>query len=113
MQSIVLVPRTSAARSPRPARVFRSAAPADATSLGVLRVVGALTVGVIVGGTAANFGAPADVAVRSTVAVWLGALLFAGRHVIAAASHGVRREVRRVVVLYQRWARSHRGDGFR
>ena len=113
MQSIVTVHSTSSTRSPRPARGFRSDAPADATSLGVLRFFGVFAIGAITGGVVANFGAPADVALRSMAAVWLGALMFAGRHVLAAAAHGIRREVRRVVVLYQRWARSHRGDGFR
>lgn len=113
MQSIVIVPSLPSTRSPRPTRVFRSAAPADATSLGVLRVAGVLAVGAIVGGMVANFGAPGPVAAGSMAAVCLGALLFASRHALAATAHGIRRDVRSVVVLYLRWARSHRGDGFR
>ncbi|MFO0934453.1 MAG: hypothetical protein U1E39_17335 [Planctomycetota bacterium] len=113
MQSILIIPRTSSTRSPRPARGFRSAAPADAMSLGVLRFFGVFAIGAITGGVVANFGAPADVAVQSMAAVCVGAALFASRHVLAAAPHGIRRDVRRVVVRYLRWARSHRGDGFR
>ena len=111
--SVITAIPTASMRSPRGARVFRSAAPADAASLGMLRMACVLIAGALVGGIAANFGAPGPVAAGSMAAVCLGALLFAGRHALAAAAHGLRRDVRRVVVLYLRWARSHRGAGVR
>lgn len=113
MQSIVIGPRTSSTRRARAARVFRSAAPTGGPSLGVLRVWLTLAVGAIVGGVVANFGGPAEVAGRSMAAVVLGALLFAGRDVLASLVHDTRRDVRRFAVLYLRWAGSHRGAGFR
>ncbi|MBL9086312.1 MAG: hypothetical protein JNM10_04155 [Planctomycetia bacterium] len=113
MQSIVIGPRTSSTRRARAARVFRSAAPTGGPSLGVFGVWVTFAVGAMVGGVVAHFGGPAEVAGRSMAAVVLGALLFAGRDVLASLVHDTRRDVRRFAVLYLRWAGSHRGAGFR